>query len=749
MLVGTAIAQDSARTTATVFGFVTDSDSGQPLEAANVALLRDGAAQGGVTDREGRFRVDGLEPGLWLFRVSYIGYRTRLDTLRLAAEDRISFNVALDPDGGLVGELTVESKRTTGAARVTAGQQTVRPADVELVPTPGLSADLVNLLSSLPGVVSLGDRGGQLFLRGGEPSQNLVLLDGVMLYQPFHILGFFSAFPADILGRTDIYAGGYGSRFGERISSVIDVNTRNGHMRRGAGSVTLSPFVSGLRVEGPLIRDRLSFLGSVRRSVVREAASRLVAQSLPFTFGDAFGKFHVVLGPSTRLSIMGIQTFDRGTLNPLESDREVREVAWQNSAAGLRLLVIPRALPLTADLRVSWSRLHTEEGPAEAPDRSSEIENLDVAVDGTFFGKGTSVDWGLSLRTIRIKSTIGGLYQNIEAQDANLEHAATYVEAKYRFGPGILLQPGLRVQFFDVRFAPFLEPRLRAVWQFRDQQLSAAAGIYHQAVLGLSDRRDAASVFTAWTNVPMESDRSDDVRGGRAQLARHLILGYRVTQTSWLEWSVEAYYKRLENLFIAEWTAFPRFTTRLQPASGKTRGFDARVETRTSRFYGSVTYGYSNSTYAAQQASLVLWYGTEKLRFNPPHDRRHQINALGVFRVKGLETSLRWQFGSGLPFSQAVGFDGFALVSDIGNIADVPGSRRVIYEAPFNARLPAYHRLDVSVERRIETKSGAVHLQLSVINVYDRRNLLFLDVFTIERADQLPFIPSFGIKLEI
>ena len=734
--------------TATVRGFVTDATNGQPLELVNVTLRDDdGAFRGAVTNRDGLFFLPNLPPGRYLFRASFIGYRVASDTLDLRPGETHTRNVALVPGDAALGEVLVEGERTTGAARVTAGQQTIRPRDIDLVPTPDLSGDLAGLLTSLPGVVSVGDRGGQLFVRGGEPSQNLVLLDGILLYQPFHILGFYSAFPSDIINRTDLYAGGFGSKFGERISSVIDVTTRNGNNRRFSGAATLSPFVSAARVEGPILRNRLSVLASVRESLVERGAESLVGEPLPFAFGDLFVKLHGVVSRSSRLSAIFLRTHDRGVLDRDTGGRPPDEVRWKNVAAGVRFLSLPSVSPLMLDARVSFSRLPTELGPRDAPVRSSTIENFHFAADATFFGDRSDTDLGVSVRIVKLRSELGGLYQNIEARDERLEHAAVYVEPEFHVGPGLRIRPGLRVQFFDVRFDPFLEPRLRLIWASGPHQVSAAAGIYHQAVLGLSDRRDAASVFTAWTNVPRPRADLDDVRAGRAPRALHGLLGYRVTPAPWLELSAEGFYKKLTNLFIAEWTAFPRFTTNLQPATGRSYGFDLRVEVRRRPFYGYVTYGFSNTRYEARQASLRLWYGTEALAFNPPHDRRHQLNALASLEVLGFDVSARWAFGSGLPFSQAVGFDGFALIDDVKSAARIPGSRRVIYERPFNARLPTYHRLDFSVERAFHLRRATLSAQFSLINVYDRRNIFFFDVFTLRRADQLPLFPSFGLKL--
>ena len=735
--------------TATLRGFVTDQSDGQSLELVNVALLNGaGAVKGGVTNRDGLYLIPSIDPGRYVLRASFIGYQTYTDTLDLAQDENRSINIALAPSGGALDEVLVESERTSGAARITAGQQTVRPRDIELVPTPDLSGDLASFLTTLPGVVAVGDRGGQLFIRGGEPSQNLVQIDGVMIYQPFHILGFYSAFPSDVLSRTDIYAGGFGSKYGERISSVIDIAARSGNNQRYAGAVTLSPFISSARLEGPIIKNRLSLMASVRQSLVEDGASQLVSQPLPFDFGDAFVKLSGIVSESSRASVLGLRTFDRGTLVEDTGGTPPEEVRWENRALGARFLILPRLFPLSADLRASYSYLETELGPQDEPSRRSAIDNGHIAIDGTFFGDRTDVDVGMALRILTLKSRLGGLYQNIETRDERLEHASAYIEPEFKVGARWRLRAGVRVQFFDVRFDPFLEPRLRLVWDRGDHQVSAAAGIYHQAVLGLNDRRDAASVFTVWTSAPRPRSDLEDIRAGRAQRAVHAILGYRATPAPWLELSVEGFYKRLSNLFIAEWTAFPRFTTRLQPANGASFGFDARLEVHRRRLYGYVNYGYSSTRYEAEQAQLLLWYGQETLDFSPPHDRRHQLNALVSGTVLGFDVSVRWEFGSGLPFSRAIGFDGFALVNDVTNIAETPGSRRVLYERPFNARLPTYHRLDVSAERSFPLGGAELTLQGSIINLYDRRNLFYLDVFTLRRVDQLPLIPSFGVKIE-
>jgi hypothetical protein len=742
LLAGLAPAARAQR--ATVRGFVTDEADSQPLPGVNV-LFEDAAGEvsGTATDLDGFYTMAGLRPGRYVVRASFVGYETAADTLDLAAGIR-QHDVALRAETAELDEAVVESERTTGQANVTAGLQRIRAEDVMTVPAPDVSGDLANYLTTLPGVVTSGDRGGQLFIRGGEPTQNLVLLDGMPVYQPFHVLGFYSAFPTDILATADVYAGGYNARFGGQLSSVLDVTARNGNKRRFDASASVAPFVSGLALEGPLVRDQLSFLLTGRRSVIEQGAANFTDAPLPFDFGDLFGKLHYEPGPSSRLSVSGLYTFDRGTVGDPASLRP-DEVRYENAAGGFRYLLLPAVAPLLGEIVLSYSALDTEIGPgAEADtseaglDRSSSIARFNSEFNLTYFLPRVDVRFGGFVRTATTESALGGLFQNVETARTNATEAGFYLEPEFKVGTVLRVSPGLRLTLSPSLGDQFLEPRFRAVFEAGPHRLSAAAGLYNQPIVGITDRRDATSIFTAWTTAPF----------GDVPRAVHVLGGYRLQPAPWLDLAVEGYWKDLENLSVPEWTAYPRLTTRLQPADGEAYGADARVELRLGGVYASVNYGYSSVEYAAEAARFGLWYGTETLRYRPAHDRRHQASVILQVPVYGFDVSARWQLGSGLPYSRALGFDVFILPDGDPDVAGEPGEPRVIYERPFNGLLPDYHRLDVSVERRFDLGPAALTAQAGVINAYDRANLFAYDIFTLRRVDQLPIIPTFGLKLE-
>ncbi len=739
LTVGPALAQS-----ASLRGFVTDATDGQPLIGANVALYRPGAPEtifGAATDVDGLYQVVSLDPGEYVLRVTSIGYATLRDTLTLAAETR-QLDVELDPAAQTLGEATVESERTSGSANVDAGLQRIRIEDVQSVPAPDVSGDLVNYLVSLPGIITSGDRGGQLYIRGGEPSQNQVFLDGIPVFQPFHVLGFYSAFPADLLQNADVYAGGFDGRYGGQLSSVVDVTARTGDLRGLAASASVAPFVASASAEGPVVTDKLSVLASGRISTVEQIAAAYVSDDLPFQFGDAFAKAYYTPTATSRFSVTGLYTYDRGGIG-LPEGRRADEVRYENRAAGFRYVLLPSAAAFRAEVRLSYSQLLSELGSSERQiaflgdplaERRATIDRFSTEFDLQNTISFMDFRYGGFLRRSTVTSELGGLFQGLETDDTETLEAGWYVQPEFHWG-GLRVSPGFR---WTVSWE-LLEPRLRAAYEGGPHRLSLAAGRYHQTIVGVSDRRDATSVFTAYAVAPQRQVPEAD----------HLVGGYRLRPVSWADVSVEGFYKRMRNLSVAEWTAVPRLSTRLQTAEGEAYGADVRAEIRPGRALVSLNYGISFVEYASSSARNELWYGTETLRFRPPHDRRHQATFVASAPILGLDASLRWQFGSGLPFSQALGFDVFILPESSPDLMNDPGQTRVIYARPFNALLPTYHRLDVSLARDFDLGRVTGTAQVGLINAYDRSNLFAYDVFTFDRVDQLPIVPTFGLKAAI
>ena len=196
-----------------------------------------------------------------------------MDTLVFTLEDSKIFSTSLQLDDSELGVVVVE--QPAGAVLREEGRQRVSPIDLSRVPTPVAGGDLASYLHTLPGVVSLGSRGGQLYIRGGAPSENMVLVDGILIYKPFHIVGFFSPFQQDLIANADFYAGRFSPTYTGRISSVLDINMRNGSRFDYKSSVSISPFVVDFLAEGPFSNPAASWIISTKRSIIETTSNAL------------------------------------------------------------------------------------------------------------------------------------------------------------------------------------------------------------------------------------------------------------------------------------------------------------------------------------------------------------------------------------------------------------------------------------------------------------------------------------------
>jgi len=726
-------------------GYVRDASDGQPLQGVNVILTNDeDALIGSASDRDGFFALSGITPGRYYITASFIGFSSHRDTLDFTPGDINTYNIEMQLSDDLLDEMVVESEREgAGAAGLTGGLQSITPREIALIPAPDVSGDLANYLSTLPGVVSSGDQGGQLFIRGGEPTQNQVILDGMTIFQPFHLIGFYSAFPSNILNVTDVYAGGFGAKYGGRLSSVIDISTRNGNKRRIAGEVSAAPFISAVLLEGPILSDKVSGLISGRFSVIDQGAERILDRPLPYDFNDQFAKIHVDFSQNSQASVSALRSYDNGIIGTPEDfdavDTTRNEVKWTSQAIGARYILLPKRIPVQAELLMSYSSIENTLGQAANPSRRAITHEVNASANITHFNPRVDISWGIHARFSELNSELGGVFQNIMQDAEFISEAGGYMSLDLKGIAGLSFQPGVRISSFPSKGRTFIEPRIRLTYDLDIHRLSMAGGIYHQEIVGLTDRRDAGDIFTAWTTSPF----------GKVPRAIHGLVGYQIQPFSWLQLAVEGFYKNMNNLSIAEWSSFPRFTTRLQSADGNVIGLDSRIEISKGAFYGFVNYGYARVRYQAQQTEIEYWFGNSEYEFSPPHDRQHQLNTVGSLTWQQFRLSARWQFGSGLPFSQALGFDEFILLSGPTDIFEEYGDTRVLYSYPYGGRLPSYHRLDVSLEYTFNISQNTnVSILASVTNAYDRTNLFYIDLFTLERLDQLPFIPAVGLKLQ-
>lgn len=723
----------------TLLGMVSDRQTGQALEMANVTLQKSGSSdlRGETTDRNGLYEFGGLDYGTYILRVSYVGYETHTDTLQLERRgSRVTRNIRLSPAVEGLEEVTISERRSRNTV---VGQTTIDAEEIGRVPTPAGSGDLVGVLQNQPGVVAAGDRGGSLFIRGGTPSENLVLVDGLQIYQPFHILGFFSAFPADVISKADLYAGGFGPRYNGRTSSVMDVQLKNGHLYERNWSASVSPFISELFLESPIAEGKSSLLVSGRGSLIQGASSIYLDEQPPLRFNSQLVKLSGI-GEKGPCSAHLMRTYDRGKVNFDVADY----IKWNNFVVGGRCAGVSESSAVSyADVNLGVSHFSNEAGGVDSPRRRSSITKFQVDVNLTQKAGTFRLNYGFFGGFNFFSYNISDLFIGVESRKETLFNMGGYFSIDIPLHRTISIDPGVSVTSYITRFRPSIEPRLRLSWQPRnreDEELHAALGVYHQPLLGIGDFRDAGNAFTAWMPMPDPNRRME---------ARHALLGWKQSIGRHLDYVIEGYYKTIKNKPVSTWNQIAKFSTNLADAGGEVYGADVRLNFNHRIFYATVGYGYSFTQYETAQDHFGLWFGEPVQQYHPPHDRRHQLNTGVGFRYGNFTADVSFNYGSGLPFTRPLGFDSFFRFE--GHLPDVTGEYgepRLLIDKPFDGRLPDYHRIDLSVEQAFHWSPATVRVKTGVINMLDRNNLFYYDIFNQQGVRQLSFMPFLSLKFE-
>jgi hypothetical protein len=726
-----AVPVAAAAQEAAIVGIVADSATGGPLEDVTITLHAAGrAAYRAFTDRNGFYQIPAISPGAYILRSQQVGYQEHEQIVTLTAGERRRLSLRLVQVPVALEGVVVTGER--GAAIRELGRQVVTPADLRLVPVPGGTGDLVAYLQTLPGVTTAGDRGGQLFVRGGTPSENLVLVDGIPIYQPFHILGFYSVFPAELVSSADFYAGGFGARFQGRTSSVLDVRLREGNPQGFRATASVSPFIAEALAEGPL--EGATWLASVRRSLVEETSGTLLGATQPLTFESQLLKVSTTHRRDDRCSILALHSADRGRLDP--EDRESR-VAWNNLLFGLRCVTLRPGGQLL-DAHWSFTKSSSDAVARGSSRLHSSIWRMQHDVHATSRIGATPVEAGYEIYLEAMNHDLTELVSGLTSGHGEVQGVSVYVEPTVQVGSRIEVRPSVAL-IASPRAG--VEPRLRARWEVLPRSqgtIQGALGLFRQSAVGISDMRDVSSVFVAWMDAPY----------GVPLRAVQGVLGWQQAFGGGLRWAVDGYYKRMTGIPVTVWSAVAQFTTQLTRADGEAYGADVRVEYASPPFTGFLGYGYSWTRYEASQREFGTWFGEPVQHYHPPHDRRHQLNALLSLDIADFTASARWQLGSGLPFTRPIGFDeAFDFTRDLYDVRTNAGTTRILVDRPFTGRLPLMHRLDVSLEREFDLSFGQIVLQAGAINTYDRRNMFYYDLFTGRRLDQLSLAPYASVTL--
>ena len=737
--------------TGSIRGFVYDKQTGEPMMLTNVML--ENTLIGATTDVNGYFVLSKIKVGTYNVKVTSLGYKTEIVSITIEKNKVHALKIDLTPSATELDAIEVRGMQEISRTESQVSIEKITSKDIQQMPSIGGQADLAQYIQVLPGVVFSGDQGGQLYIRGGSAIHNKVLLDGMVVYNPFHSIGLFSVFETDIIRNADIYTGGFSAQYGGRISSVMDITTKDGNKKHFSGKLAASTFGANLLLEGPLLKKKdysLSYILSAKNSYLSKTSTSIYSymnKELPYDYLDLYGKLTLSTDNGSKINFFGLNFTDK--VNQYEA---IADFNWVNRAFGTNFLLIPGTSSALVEGVIAYSdyTMNMQETTTNQ-NQMSNIGGFNVGLSVTNFFGDDRLKYGMEMEGNTTK-TAYKINDTITDYSTEIGLYAIY-KLMYK---SILVEPSLRLSYYASLGNAFLEPRLSAKWNVSNNfRFKLATGFYTQTFLDTKSDRDIVNLFTGYlTTSPdlniVSTFQSEPITS-YVQKSKHFIFGAEYDILRNLNLNVELYYKTMDNLVSAN---RDRLYADDQEHSDKPDHMKKEYTVESGNAYGA------DFSLKYDDGRLYVWtiYSLGKVErigetqtYSPHYDRRHNVNVLINYQMgqsRDFELSFRWNYGSGFPYSPTASMTEMLDFSNGINTDYISqnGTLTTIYGELNSERLPNYHRLDISAKKRFDVgKRSILEINLSVTNVYNRNNLFYYNRITSQRVDQLPIMPSLGI----
>ena len=724
---------------ADISGFTRDASNGESLPYTNVYLK--GQNRGASTNESGYYVIVDVPPGTYTLVASLVGYRTHTEELAIA-EDNVVRDISLIEQALLFEAKVIKTEAEEADFDISPGRTSLQPRELKAAPA-AIEADPIRTIQTLPGVASLSDFSVGLYVRGGTPDQNLVLLDGTDVYNASHLFGLFSTFPADAAKSTELMRGAYPARYGGRLSSVLNIITDEGNKEEFEASGGASLMASRLTLQGPVGRG--SWLLSGRRThldpLIAIARDALDAKRFGYNFYDLQGKTHQVLSHSDQLTVAGYTGQDN---LDYRFDELGFGLEWGNRTISSKWTHLFDS-NLFSTFLVTGSRFKGATVFTSEDAMLTEINRLtDISLktDINYVpNESHTVEAGALIKRMSMDYQFGESNQVWYDLDVEGYHNSVYVQDNWSIDRQLVLQPGLRFNQFTNGSYTGWSPRLAARYQKgTDTYLKAAVGRYHQYIFRLTrEFQGIALLSNVWALADSTAEPSAAV---------HYVAG---VETRWkkLDVDVEAYYKDYNNIYEINYDEqeSTRIGDILRRGPGRAYGIDLLLRKRSGKHTGWLAFstGLSERTIDG----LKLNESGRPQSFNSKFDRRVSLNLIHSMSFrKRWSLNTRVAYAWGQPYTQVLGRGEITLPSGLRWSFQEKGELNAV-------RLPPYQRIDLAVQRRFEFESWDMNLNLQIINLTNHKNIF--NYFWSEgkahsqtpakrrEISMLPLLPSFGI----
>lgn len=714
-------------------GVVSDSTTRESLAYGNVYLEE--LNWGASTDERGNFIFPKIESeNTYHLVITYVGYRKKRITAYVSKNKVTHIDILLSP-----GEVELETVLkaadridSDGVAEVSLQRITVK--ELEKLPR-GVEMDIFRSLQFLPGVSSTGDVTSKYYVRGSASHQNLVMINNSTIYNPFHALGMFSIIDPDIINNLDFYKGGFPADYSGRVSSVLNLITKDGNKNNYNLSATTSLLTGKLLAEGPIPNG--SFIFSGRKSYSDEVLKKFLNyKNIPLNFYDLSFKINYLNPKFMKDTKFAVHAFISG--DEINNNNSLQEdFKWNNSVVGFNVFRISPDSPMYTEMGLSISNYNGEIIPnySDSKRRKNQLNDITYFLDVNYiYGSRDELSAGLRIENINTKLSIENTNGSISKLDEHGSNISLFIKYKLlRFNKlGIDLGTRINATGLSKSKMEILEPRVNITYGiFPSVKLKFAWGIYQQNLVSLSSENDIVSLFEPWIIIPgyIDAARSVHYVGGFGSNLGNFSLDF------------EGYYKFVHNNPILNDKKFFPSDPDLIIGKQESFGYETFITYRDNPINATISYSLS-----------WAYIENNNWLYNPRYDVRHALNCMFDFNL-GNEWmfSAVWILNTGMPFTENIGY---LLRTDFDNLWGTNESLLSFLPEPLLfgknlGRLPAYHRLDISLSKKFNFSFMKVYVDLSIINVYDRQNIFYFDRDKGKRVNMLPIIPTATLKLMI
>lgn len=736
-----------------ISGIVNDDTSKEAIISTTVALYKDSVinkdnfVKGAYSNKFGFYSLPNIPNGTYYLAVSSVGYKIKLTKLTVANDD-LRQNIQLESVSVMTQELTVTADRESSPTS-SISSISISPSFVSKMPAFGGEVDIFRTLQLLPGIAAGSELSSGLYVRGGSPDQNLILLDGVTVYNPSHLAGFISSFNNDAIKDIRMIKGAFPAEYGGRLSSVLDLTMKEGRKDKVGGKAGISLISSKLTVEGP-INENSSFMISGRRFYFDLLLGLITNDAPTYYFYDFNAKANYKLSDNDVLYVSGY--FARDVFGVNENDNDDISVNWGNSTANIRWMHI-----VNPELFTNFSLVYTDYifdsniGEEDVIfNTGSRIRDIVLKGDAQYLAyddhiikTGADITW----HNFNAKANFNE--SNINEADflgegnINTFDIALYAQDEWKATDRLDVNYGLRGYYFQQGNYLDIEPRLSATYLTGEGvRLKGAFAVANQYI-HLVVRNNISLPTDLWfpsTENILPSRSYQGVLGAEMNIIDDTYLI-----------SLEGYYKKMDNLLEyrddAEFTLGIPLEEQFTRGEGRAYGIELFLNKKIGNFTGWV--GYTLAWTKRQFDDL-----NNGKEFYPRYDRRHDISVTLNYEFSDVwELGLAWVYGTGqaftMPTSTYYWREDYDYYNDKYQFSDRNG-----------VRLPAYHRMDLNFMYKFKAYNLPWVLSINIYNVYDRRNPFAwyinneYDPQTGDYKKQLkqitlfPIIPTLGLSFE-